>query len=63
MLRATGAQRLSRNEAYHTAGCTTIETEGISVENAHYTHDAEGNLSITDGREFEPDISEFSARE
>jgi hypothetical protein len=37
--------------------------EGVSVEEVHFTHDAEGNLSLTDGREFELDISEFSARE
>jgi hypothetical protein len=37
--------------------------EGISVEDLHYTHDVDGNLSLTDGRGFELDISEFSARE
>ena len=37
--------------------------DGISMEDVHYTHDADGNLSLTDGREFELDISEFSAKE
>ena len=37
--------------------------DGISVEDVHYAHDADGNLSLTDGREFELDISEFSAKE
>jgi hypothetical protein len=37
--------------------------EGISMEDVHYIHDADGNLSLTDGREFELDISEFSAKE
>ena len=37
--------------------------EGVSVEEVHYIHDADGNLSLTDGREFELDISEFSAKE
>ena len=36
--------------------------EGPSGEDVHHSHDAEGNLSITDGREFELDISEFSAK-
>ena len=36
--------------------------EGTSVEDVHHSHDAEGNLSITDGRKFELDISEFSAK-
>jgi hypothetical protein len=37
--------------------------EGIAIEDVHYTHDLEGNLSITDGKGFELDISEFSAKE
>lgn len=37
--------------------------EGVSVKDVHFTHDEEGNLTLTDGREFELDISEFSARE
>ena len=37
--------------------------EGITVEDLHYAHDADGNLSLTDDREFELDISEFSAKE
>jgi hypothetical protein len=37
--------------------------EGVAVEAIRYAHDAEGNLTITDGSDFELDISEFSARE
>ena len=37
--------------------------EGISLEEIRYTHDAEGNLSLTDGADLELDISEFSTRE
>lgn len=36
---------------------------GIGFAEIGYTHDAEGNLSLTDGGDFELDISEFSARE
>jgi hypothetical protein len=41
----------------------SVLPEGISIVDVHYVHDEEGNLSITDGREFELDISEFSAKE
>jgi len=37
--------------------------EGVSVEAIAYSHDAEGNLTLTDGAGFELDISEFSTRE
>ena len=37
--------------------------QGVSVEAIGYGHDAEGNLTLTDGAGFELDISEFSARE
>jgi hypothetical protein len=37
--------------------------EGVAVANVRYMHDAEGNLSITDGAGFELDISEFSPKE
>lgn len=37
--------------------------EAISVEEIGYTHDAEGNLTLTDGSGFELDISEFSTKE
>ncbi len=36
---------------------------GVEVEAVAYMRDTEGNLSLTDGAEFELDISEFSARE
>jgi len=41
----------------------SVLPEDISAEDVHHTHDAEGSLSITGGREFELDISDFSARE
>ncbi len=37
--------------------------EGVEVEAVRYTHDSEGNLSLSDGADFELDISEFSTRE
>ena len=37
--------------------------EGVSLEEVRYTHDAEGNLSLTDGAGLELDVSEFSTRE
>lgn len=37
--------------------------EGVSVGAIGYAHDAEGNLTLTDGADFELDISEFSTRE
>lgn len=36
---------------------------GTSLEDLRYAHDSEGNLSITNGAEFDLDISEFSAKE
>jgi len=36
---------------------------GISLEEVRYAHDADGNLTLTDGAGFELDISEFSTRE
>lgn len=36
---------------------------GISLDRIGYSHDAEGNLMLTDGAGFELDISEFSTRE
>jgi hypothetical protein len=35
----------------------------VAIEEIRYAHDAEGNLTITDGRGFELDISEFSPKE
>lgn len=35
----------------------------VSLEEVRYTRDAEGNLTLTDGANFELDISEFSTRE
>ncbi len=40
-----------------------ILPEGISLEEIRYTHDTEGNLTLTDGAGFELDISEFSTKE
>lgn len=40
-----------------------ILPEGVSLDEIYYTHDAEGNLTLTDGADFELDISEFSTRE
>lgn len=40
-----------------------ILPEAVPIEQIRYAHDAEGNLSIRDGRDFELDISEFSTRE
>jgi hypothetical protein len=40
-----------------------ILPEGISLDDVCYAHDADGNLTLTDGAAFELDISEFSARE
>jgi hypothetical protein len=37
--------------------------EGTTVDEIHYAHDAEGNLTLTDDAGFELDISEFSTRE
>lgn len=37
--------------------------EGVSVEAIGYTHDTEGNLTLTDRAGFELDVSEFSMRE
>ncbi len=37
--------------------------EGLSVEDIGYTHDAQGNLTLTDGAGFELDISEFGPKE
>lgn len=37
--------------------------EGVALDEVRYTHDADGNLTITDGTDFELDISEFSAKE
>lgn len=37
--------------------------EGVEPERVRYAHDAEGNLSLTGGSDFELDIGEFSARE
>lgn len=35
----------------------------VSVEEVRYSRDEEGNLSLTDGRELDLDVSEFSSRE
>jgi hypothetical protein len=37
--------------------------EGVSLEAIRYTHDAEGNLTLTDDAGFELDTSEFSTKE
>jgi hypothetical protein len=37
--------------------------EGVSLEEIRYAHDSEGNLTLTDGTDFELDISEFSTKE
>ena len=37
--------------------------EGLSLEEVRYDHDSEGNLTLTNGSDFELDISEFSKRE
>ncbi len=37
--------------------------EGVALEKIRYTHDAEGNLTLTDGAGFELDVSEFSTKE
>lgn len=37
--------------------------EGVTFEEIRYTHDADGNLTLTDGAGFELDISEFSMKE
>lgn len=36
---------------------------GVSFDSVSYTLDAEGNLTLTDGADFELDVSEFSAKE
>ncbi len=40
-----------------------ILPEGVSIDGMHYTHDAERNLTLTDGAGFELDVSEFSTKE
>jgi hypothetical protein len=40
-----------------------ILPDGVSLEDVYYTHDDENNLTLTDGADFELDISEFSTRE
>ena len=40
-----------------------ILPEGVSLEEIRYTHDTDGNLTLTDGAGFELDISEFSTKE
>jgi hypothetical protein len=37
--------------------------EGVALDEVRYAHDAEGNLTLTDGTDFKLDISEFSTRE
>ena len=37
--------------------------EGVEVEAVGYAHDTDGNLTLTDKKGFELDISEFSTRE
>jgi hypothetical protein len=37
--------------------------EGTSLEAVRYSRDAEGNLTLTEGSEWELDISEFSSKE
>ncbi len=37
--------------------------ESVSVDEIRYAHDADGNLTLTDGAGFELDISEFSTKE
>lgn len=37
--------------------------DGVPLEKIGYAHDDEGNLTLTDGGDFELDISEFSTRE
>lgn len=37
--------------------------DGLSLEDVRYAHDSEGNLTLTDGSDFELDISEFSTKE
>jgi hypothetical protein len=40
-----------------------VVPEDVPLEGIRYTHDAERNLTLTDGAAFELDISEFSMRE
>jgi hypothetical protein len=37
--------------------------DGVSFDSVGYAHDAEGNLTLKDGADFELDVSEFSAKE
>lgn len=66
----SGASAFSRKPEIRTRlipldNCVIINIlpEGVSLEEIHYTHDTDGNLTLTDGGGFELDISEFSTKE